>query len=51
MSFHVKIGTDKQRNLFFRFDMHDFEQAKVKNVNSPMCIYDLKNVCIDELFR
>ncbi|HHY0612033.1 TPA: hypothetical protein ACVU5U_004518 [Vibrio parahaemolyticus] len=51
MSFHVKIGTDKQRNLFFRFDMHDFEQAKVKNVNSPMCIYDLKNVCINELFR
>ncbi len=51
MSFHVKIATDKQRNLFFRFDTYDFEQAKVKNINNPMCIYDLKNVCIDELFR
>ncbi|EMC4027156.1 hypothetical protein VDT04_003475 [Vibrio cholerae] len=51
MSFHVQIATDKQRNLFFRFDRHDFEQAKVKNINNPMCIYDLKNVCIDELFR
>ncbi|HHQ4940255.1 TPA: hypothetical protein ACSP74_003570 [Aeromonas veronii] len=51
MSFHVTIANDKQRNLFFRFTMNDFEEVKLKNNNNPMCIYKLKSVLIDELFR
>ncbi|MCR9489453.1 hypothetical protein NB476_04905 [Vibrio sp. RM-44-3] len=51
LSFHVTISGDKQRNLFFRFDASDIHTLTEQPENGHMAMFNLKNVCIDELFR
>ncbi|MGF1736715.1 hypothetical protein [Photobacterium satsumensis] len=51
LSFHVTLASDSSRNLFFRFRRSEFEQMVNTYKGDPMGMFEMKNVCIDELFR
>ena len=51
LSFHIKIGKQPSRNMFFRISRNELERVYSLGRNQPEDMARLKNVLFDELFR
>ena len=51
LSFHIKIGKQPSRNMFFRISRNELERVYSLGRDQPEDMARLKNVLFDELFR
>lgn len=51
LSFHIRIGNQSSRNMFFRMSRNDLDKMFAFGRDNPEDMADLKNVLFDELFR
>ncbi|KAB7694570.1 hypothetical protein [Plesiomonas shigelloides] len=51
LSFHIKIGKQPSRNMFFRISRNELERVYSHGRDQPEDMARLKNVLFDELFR